>query len=178
MSLSYYRGGRVSLSNYRGGRVSLSNYRGGRVSLSNYRDGRVPLSNYRGGRVSLSNYRGGRVPLNNYRGGRVPLNNYRGGRVPLNNYRGWWPGYHHDYVTGIGNAHSIYWHSVFRLRMHIYVWLQFSTAIDGIDYVPGIEMGTGRDTLRALHVTLAQLSYCQVWAHFLPSSTRCWSVSM
>jgi hypothetical protein len=29
-----------------------------------------------------------------------------------------------DYVTGIGNAHSIYWHSVFRLRTHIYVWLQ------------------------------------------------------
>ena len=25
-----------------------------------------------------------------------------------------------DYVTRIGNAHSIYWHSVFRLRARIY----------------------------------------------------------
>jgi acyl-ACP thioesterase len=42
-------------------------------------------------------------------------------------------------------TNSIYWHSVFRLlSASIYVWLQFSTAIDSIDYVPGIRMG---DTL-------------------------------
>jgi hypothetical protein len=40
-----------------------------------------------------------------------------------------------DCVTGIGNTHSIYWHSVFRLRTRIYVWLQFSTAINSIAYV-------------------------------------------
>jgi hypothetical protein len=43
--------------------------------------------------------------------------------------------------------------------------LQFSTAIDSIYYV---SRAPGGDTLRAM---LAQLSYCQVWAHFLPSFT-------
>ena len=28
-----------------------------------------------------------------------------------------------DYVTGIGNTHSIYWHSVFRLRAHLQSFL-------------------------------------------------------
>jgi hypothetical protein len=70
-----------------------------------------------------------------------------------------------DYVTGIGSVILSIGAQCFACACtRIYAWLQFSTAIDSIDYVPawyqGWEWVPGGDTPHYAHSD-------QVWAHFL-----------